>query len=235
MKKLLVTGAAGLLILVFATSASATPITIDNPSFEVPALADGGAAGNTDWSMFGTRHWAGTFDPTSTHFTGAGGTGTPTGADGENIFIVSTATTSEDPTGTYQDVTTLVAGIYTLTAAVGDMLDPTPVNFLLDISWADEGPGIVSNWTPWARYSGLATELTNGEFVEKSVQLVVEPGDPNIGKTIRIAVAAYNTETEKKTVCFDNVRLDYVVPEPATMGLLLLGGGLVGIRRRRRQ
>ena len=216
--------------LLLPGSASADSIAINNPSFEAQVFADGGSSGGdgvTDWvtTIGGTGGWVGVFNPTSTHMTDAAGNGTPLGCDGPNILDLWTASGWSHITETVSQVltgagNTVQAGTYTLTAAVGyGFTLPAGPDFSFGIS--------TSAPSNLAEYAGLATELTEGRCVDKSVSVVIAPGDVNIGETLEVYVRmTTGAEGLEYFTIFDNVRLDYELA--FTLPGDLNGDGFVG-------
>ena len=215
------------MLLSFADRAAAALITLTNPSFENPALGDGGFAGgsNPGWASasFGASTGRGTWNPDGTFFTGATGNGTPLGADGSNVYTIYGATLNSGGR-IYQDTTTsLTAGtMYTLTAALGRRASGDAVNWGIDLmttSQALNGTGMAAEHL--ARITGTPGDLTAGQFVDKTVSFTPTAGDPNLGQNLRVHFWTDGTGVGGQTsVGFDNVRLDAtggVPPPPPTL------------------
>ena len=108
------------LLALSAAFAQATSISVANYSFEDPVIATDGDYRSpvSGWSTAISSPGL-TYNPLSTEFTGAGGNGTPSGADGTNVFFASGGSHY-----CFQDTpATIAAGVtYTLTVALGESL-----------------------------------------------------------------------------------------------------------------
>ncbi|MFH1269135.1 MAG: PEP-CTERM sorting domain-containing protein [Planctomycetota bacterium] len=206
--------------LLLAGSASASPITVLNPSFQSPVRTDGKDGGATNWTkVAGT---VGVWNPEGTYFTGAAGdAGIPSGADGTQILYLLGAGAHS-----YQVLAdTLLPGTYTLTVAAGRSLPGTlstdTDSFIFSLS-TDVLGGLFGG-SPLMTYSGASTSLTEGAFVDRSLSFLVESDNIHIGELLRIDLAS-----AAGWGFFDNVRLDHApVPEPGT--LVLLATGFIGL------
>jgi hypothetical protein len=222
-----------------AGSASATPVTITNPSFQSDVLADGADSGaaTTGWLGYAdggctAGAWGGAINPTSSQFTNADLNGTPLGADGSNTLDILLGTSGDIGT-IRQDLSptdTLKAGTYTLTIAVGAEFASAKAasNYYFGLYT----PG----GTNLGAVEGYGADLTAGQLVEKSLSIVVASDNPNLGQALQVRLGGgwpLNTPTDPeitRTVHFDNVRLDFVAaptPEPGT--IVLLTTGLFGL------
>lgn len=213
--------------LVFADA-----ITIANYSFEDPVLADNTTAAKDvvpNWVCGGGGAPANyIWNPPSSRFTGAEGSGTPKGADGANVLYMG----NSGATGNFTTVTqtlsgvTLQQGTYNLSAAVGQATGFTAFghNYLILqagtawVAWVDFTPG----------------ELITAEFITKNLTYEVASDNQYIGQTITIRLQSSLTSSTARISCWDNVHLDFTgVPEPCTMVLILTGGGLCLLRKKR--
>ena len=229
--------ATGTAVLAFLTLL-ALPVgaaTVLNPNFENPTLAnDGdfnGEDADTSWIHFaGGGPGGGVYNPPEEFFTNASGTGTPTGANGTNVYSTNAGTTLDSYFGAYQEITdTQLTGgtTYTLTVAVGDYKTLTPGNWHLAISTSSMNLG-----TYLIDLSGSASSLTNDQFKDFSVSYAATGSESQIGENLKITFWGQNDGGGEEYVPFDNVRVD-VVPEPST-ALLGILGSLFLVRRRRK-
>jgi len=168
------------------------------------------------------------FNPTDDWFSGSTG-GTPTGADGTNVFSTFQAATGEFA-GVYQVIaeTPLTAGqTYTLTVAIGDYNNNTPTRWHLAISTSSMALGsYLVNYSP----TNGNELLTNDAFKDFSVQYTATGLEPQIGENLRITIWGQNHGGGGTHVPFDNARLT-AIPEPSAA---LLGGiGCLLLLRRR--
>ena len=227
-------GLAGLAFLTLLTLPSGAA-TVLNHSFETDGVADGAFTGSvTSWTPLSSggdpSPGYGTYNPAESDFTGATGGGTPSGADGTNVFTTYTGNAVGAYVGVSQVLTglTLTAGTtYTMTVAIGDYKGLTPTNWHLAISTSSMSLG-----TYLVNLSGLGTSLTDDQFNDFSVSYTATGLEPQIGEDLKITLWGQNDGTGTH-VPFDNVRLDAAVPEPSAA---LLGGiGLLSLIIRRRR
>ncbi len=194
-----------------AMMASADVITVDNHSFENPTLTDGShAASVTDWD--GTN---GTINPTSTMVT-------ESTVDGSNVVYMNPNTWMAQGTG----VNFVEGNIYTLTVAVARRLDgagSVPLQWEIALVKGTDYGSLVQLFGTIG-----ASDPENGVLTDKVLQYTAT--SDFAGSDIRILLRC--TDLDAPQAFFDNVRLD-VIPEPATMTLLLLGLPLA-LRRRRK-
>ena len=211
MKKIVAVAMAATLSLLALQELGATPITIDNSSFEDTGgvvLSDGGfttdGSGLPGWTIGPLTGSVGLFKPAGIFFSSI--------PDGEHVAY------SHGPDISQLLSATLTANTrYTLTVGVGD-----------------------ANNTPFGGYNIrlLAGGLTlaedsnsllppNGEFLTSTVVFDALPGDPRIGQSLEIVLDSFSLETSFDLVTLDASAINGVVPEPTT--LLLLGLGLAGL------
>ncbi len=88
--------------------------------------------------------------------------------------------------------------------------------------------GGLNGGSPLAIYTGATSSLTEGVFTDKSLSLVVQPGNPNIGGALRVDIGA-TKGSGGGWAWFDNVRLDYSTTVPEPSALALLATGLIGL------
>lgn len=231
--------------LAFATAFAAAVITaqgasvlINNHSFETPTLSDvanvnsGAGTGVFNGWNFVTQAGAsfedfGIENPGGGAYTGAGGNGTPSGADGINVAYLN-QDNSGLFTGIFQNVGSLQANTeYTMTIAIGQRLDR--VNGSVEFGLYNATTGATDIWaTGTALSTATNVSTTAGSFQDFSVTFTT-------GATVSndLYVAARFTETSANLIqaSLDNVRLN-AIPEPSAA---ILGGlGVLGLLRRRR-
>lgn len=200
-------------------SADAAPITIPNYSFETPEAPIHGVVG---WNYSENGNYIETRNAPAV--TGLNGTqwlsiwGDPGAAADGFVYCVL-----EDK---------LQVGTYTLTVGVGAVsatINPLS-SYLLQI-------GVLSG-PMLATYAGGPSDVQIGTLTDKSISLMVSPDNANLGGNILVAIhGQYTGDTGTNGWnAFDNVRLDYAVPEPGmAIALLLAGAGLLGGSRKRRK
>jgi hypothetical protein len=195
-----------LLLSLIANSAFATPVSINNASFESQVLSDGKyVIGIAGWSNTS----GGVFNASAAQFPG----GVP---DGQNFAWLNGGSAGQ----------TLTANLtsnseYTLSVGVGERLDSYPF------------PGYSVSLLAGGHV--LATESSlnppAGSFLTSTLHFTALSGNPYLGQSLAILLTANGTQVE-----FDNVRLDVSpVPEPETYGMMLMGLGLMGFVARRRK
>ena len=232
------------LLTLLALPAGAATVTVPNHSFESPTLTnDGNFNAATTWTAFnvGVGTGGGSYNPTEGNFTGAGGTGTPLGADGINVYSTSSSDTVGNMAGAFQVLsgTKLTADtLYTLTVAIGDYNDLKASTWNLGISTSSMAFG-----SYLSTVSGSGNSLTNDAFNDFSVSYTATGAEAQNLEDLKVTfwatgagdgVAAIGDSPAVvggTNVPFDNVRFT-AVPEPSAA---LLGGlGLLLLARRRR-
>jgi hypothetical protein len=220
MKKLMLI----LAVLLVATAAQATPIAIANHSFEAQTLSNG----SNDAFVNGWGQTSGpyVYNPTSSQFS-------PVEApDGQNVAVIN-----PDSNGAffYQDLSTAFeeGKTYTMTVSVSRRLDHTAA---FDTTEWQFGLGLDTSASMLASTSGTiaAGDAGHGVWTDFQVVYTATAADDGVGIRIRLKnIEEYlDGGAYDSAVAFDNVRLD-VVPEPATMSLLGIGGLLALVRRKR--
>ena len=202
-------------IALLQTVASASLVSVNNASFESPAVGDGSwSNGADDWlgSSFGIQDW------TDSDYTGStGNTQDIPGADGnQGIWINSGGYC-------YQDVGALAANTtYTLTVAVGNRASKSYDTSLIQLAFYQDSYG----GTLLGSSGSLGgTASAGGNHVDVAYQFVT-------GASVsgNLVIALEQTGASQANV--DNVRLE-AIPEPATLGLVgIFGVGLMVARRR---
>ena len=219
-------------------------VTVLNHSFESPTLNnDGDFLPATSWTAFnvGLVTGGGSYNPTGGNFTGAGGIGTPLGADGTNVYSTASSDTVGNMAGAFQVLTgtKLTADtLYTLTVAIGDYNDLKASTWNLGISTSSMAFG-----SYLSTVSGSGNSLTNDAFNDFSVSYTATGAEAQNLDDLKVTFWATGAgdgvaATENSpavvggtNVPFDNVRFT-AVPEPSAA---LLGGlGLLLLARRRR-
>ena len=217
----------------FSVSAQATPITVQNFSFEQPDL--GHDTSTTErfvsssvpgWSSTGSAGTGfGVADPSDRNYSGANGPVLPGTADGaQYAFLNLPSGFGNTLTYAGSSLGNFISGVtYSLTVALGGRRDGgappdhygiTLLANGLAVGVSAAAAGIADNFFDLT-YSFTATDAQNG-------------------MAIGIALSATNTGPRFEQANFDNVRLsDSSVPEPATLLLLSLGLAGMGALRRR--
>ncbi len=218
-----------------ATTQAATIIPIANYSFEDDDVAEandtnGGATSGviTDWDNVPTSgaFLNGVIDPGNVHLAGAGGNTIPLPGTADG-FQAAYGNNAQNTTITQDLVTTVADNTdYTLTVAIGD-----PSNFaataVYDIRLLANGielPILTSTLTTPVKGTFVdAVKVYRTEDVINTDTLTVQLVYPNLGGPV---VQLY----------FDNVRLTFeptVVPEPASLAMMVLSAGLMCSRTKR--
>jgi hypothetical protein len=209
--------------MLFALSAHATPVVVNNFSFEDPVAADAAlnTATPTSWTTSGgSGTWKGVYNPTNTQFAGATGSpGTlPSSAAGaQAAFFQYNGAVGY----LFQNVGALLPDTqYTLTAAVGHRLDNSSdvTAFVGLVNGVDlTGTPLSSNTFAFINgtstkgiFTDLVTSFTTGSSVSGDL-------------TIAIGVTAGVNRGNAPQMVMDNVRLDATtIPEPSSMILICI-------------
>lgn len=224
-------------LLVFATSANAASVLINNHSFETPTLAGDAEAGLATkpsgtfngWGYFMATGSSfqdfGIENPNGGAYTGAVGSGTPMGADGTNVVFLNQGI-SGGIINIFQDVGVLLPNTqYTLTVSIGQRLDRVNGSATIGLINAAFGESnawatgtLLNSTTAVSSVSGsfqdFTTTFTTGSVVDGNLYIGAQyVGDGTIQASI------------------DNFRLE-AIPEPTSAALLALGA-LGALRRRR--
>ena len=210
MKKTFLTAVA----VLFALSAMAGAITINNPGFEDPVLSDG--AWTYDYIGWNTSadEWVGTWnpDPDGAIYYGYGGNA----PEGQNVGWAAASDTDALGFGQILAETLTADTTYTLTVEVGN-------NFYY--AWNGYQVQLLAGGNLLAEDDNTLT-IASDTF-ETSTVTYTSGASVTPGQALEIRLLAKVGTGEAN---FDNVQL---IPEPATMGLLGLGA-LALIRRKRK-
>ena len=204
--------------LVSSASAEIINLSITNPSFETPTLADGDYSFDlSGWSQW-ADHGSG-FAIVANPDTAAYSSGSP--AQGSNMLAINAQANSALGFVVYQNIpVTLVSGtIYTLTVAIGNRISGHATdNFKIELD-AHDGSGN----SILARYDGLGSSLTADSWTDKTISYTATAADA--GKTLTIFLGVDTAaKTYSQVTDFDNVRLTSApIPEPGTITLLAAG------------
>ena len=196
------------------TTTSSIPVL--NPSFQTPVQDDNAYAAGapTGWTATNPGGFS-TWNPPDTIFAGAAGNGTPTGADGSQIYNFYHAAGAS--ARLYQNTTApLTAGMtYTLTVAIGARLTGNAVDVWgIDLMTTGQALGGTPEAAVYlARTTGGRADLTSGQFVDKTVQFTVPAGHPNLGQNVRVHCWS-KAAAIGETIAFDNVRLGISAATP---------------------
>jgi len=197
-------------------SARATSLTVSNYSFESEAVGvDGGTSPTVPgWTLAGSGL---VFDPQNPQYSGATAGALPVPGDANQVGVLYGGVSSFSQTLT--GVPLQPANIYTLTVAVGHRgdggTDGGANNFSIELyagaTLLASQAGNNFTFAPAFGFADATVTYTN--------TLIGFPaGD--------LRIVLNNLDTGGPQRNFDNVRLD-VIPEPATLGLGLVGGLLV--------
>lgn len=215
-----------------AGSASATAIAINNSSFQIPAMDDGGDSGTSTpyWNKdLSNTAYISIANVTDGSFPGTSGSpGLISGGDSTQLvynYMGSPGGFGGRIFAGTQNGDTLQAGTYTLKVAVGNDQNWTGGEAYLDLGTYNGASGDGNGYM--SEKHVLAASIPGGSMTTFQTQLIVSGSDPQIGNPILISLHAVNNKgSGAAVVCFDNVRLDYV-PEPGTMALV--ASGLLGL------
>ncbi|GJM24517.1 MAG: hypothetical protein DHS20C16_09320 [Phycisphaerae bacterium] len=185
-------------------------VPVFNPSFEIPALIDAdlaeGAGVIGGWTFAGTANtFLGIFNPPVGSYPTAGGSGTPTGADGANVaFLFNNGGPAESVTASQTLVDVLQDDMeYTLTIAIGKFLPNQPYSFSTYGGYAIEllaGGVVIASDTD-------SVNPDFGEFRDAFVTVSSNEVDPALlGDPLAIRLNISATDEDRSTH-FDAVRL----------------------------
>lgn len=190
--------------LIVSWAQGQTSLSINNPSFESPVLADGSSdASPDDWTEVGNlTGW--TRNPQDGQISGTTGLpGTMPGTgDGTQCFDLWNGNAIEQTLGD-----TLTQGFYVLKVAVGHQ----------NGQWGDAGNRFRIGLTLLAGTNELENTridwdyaIQEGSFDDVSLTYEATAGSPGLGEALKIRVDGYNNYAY-----VDNFRLDYYATAPA--------------------
>ena len=227
---ILIAAVAGMVLAM--ASASQGMIVIANPGFEYPVLADDDWDYSMDdggWGYYNNDGSLGPWNPTTADFPGEA-------PEGENVGWAEPG--ANGPGGFAQVLAaTLTDATYVLTVEVGNALTYSFPGYAVQLlaGGTPHTPGDGSNYTGEVTGGTLLAEdyntltIAEGTFETSTVTYAYDPVQHAhlLGEPLQIRLLALPGNGE---VYFDDVRL---IPEPASVVLLALGGlGLI-LRRKR--
>ncbi len=193
-----------ILSITFSPQAFAASLSIDNPSFEDPALADGDFTNGVlpGWDDFISGQ-TGAFDPSPTFYANPNYTLESIIPDGDNVAYSNGGFFCQDLSDTLQLNT-----IYTLQVDVGQRDDAALAGYEIHFRAFDPPPHGLDQLT----LAGVDSTGVNfpvpplpgpDSFVTNTVTFETGDSHPRAGQLLRICVIVDGTQTN-----FDNVRLD---------------------------
>jgi len=216
------------MLALLAEPASAVSLVVANSSFETPIFADTGYGSSIAPAQQGGYGWtfsqnSGAYNPPAIDYTGAGGNGTPAGADGSQVGWSNSAGDFNlyqrlaGPDGMVDNGDDPVLEpytIYTLTVAVsaraaGNFYGAMPGGYDIQLR---AGSNIFT--TSLLAGEANAVALQPGSFIDRTIvwdSALANPTDLGLPLLVvlRITNSASNAATD-----FDNVRLDAVFVPP---------------------
>jgi hypothetical protein len=224
-----------------AATACAAPVTVNNPSFEDPVIADGTFATTSapaGWSTYGNINFInrviGVLNPaTTTLYT----VPAPDGANVGVVFLLDAGPAAESGFTQTLGATLQTSTVYTLQVDIGNIAnDPNPPHSSFDFSGF---PGYRVDLLAGGNViaSDNNTLLPDeGKFLTSTVLFSVGGSHALAGQQLGIRLVNLDGANGIE-VNFDNVRLDAAaIPEPANAALAAGASALVmlGLKRRRR-
>ena len=213
-------GTAAIVSSLFISTASAVPITVLNPSFEIDNPGAGGASSGPTTNWFSVGHLDRTVGAFNTVIEP-----TPDGADAERLGWSNGGSP-------WQLLSALLAAntTYTLTVDIGDRTDHAFAGAQLRLG---TGAVLGSNLLPAVVVANTVpnnTAAPNDGWQTWQSTFTTGAAPVNLGQPLRIEL--FNPGTIQ--TLYDNVRLDAsTVPEPATSILSAIVFGAVLCKRRR--
>jgi hypothetical protein len=202
----------------------AVNVTVANPSFELPTFADGGYASYVDQGGhgWGLGDGTGIYNPPAADYPGAGGGGTPVGADGPQVGWVAGF-------GEYVIIQRLAGADGILDNADDPKLEPFTI-YTLKVSVAQRGPGNtfatvnggydiqlragVNAAAPIVARETDAVTLTPGAFVERTIVWDSALADPAVLGQPLLIILKKTIQGTFTCTDFDNVSLDATFVPP---------------------
>jgi hypothetical protein len=191
-----------LTIAVRAPWTNAAVVFVANTSFEVPAVQDNAStSAATGWDV------GNTLNPASTSYVGAGGNGTPSGADGAQVAFMSGGLGTliqilRGPDGTFgtaDDPRVTANTQYTFTLAIGARLDAPFSGYSFELDAYEAGV-----YTPLGIQTNTIVPPA-GHFVDTTLVMDTTAFPNLVGKNL--AIRLKNTVIETSQTNYDNVRL----------------------------
>jgi hypothetical protein len=194
------------------------PMAVSNPGFESPVLADGvvadGTADHGGWQFTGTpATYLGVFNPPAGSYPGAGGDGTPSGADGANVAYLFNDGGAADSAIAVQTLgdSLEAGGEYTLRVAIGRFLPDQPYAFS---TWGGYRVELLAGDRVIARDVNGALPAA-GAFRDALAWVDAATLSPGlVGRPLGIRLALAGSEAPRSTH-FDRVRLSRRLPTSA--------------------
>lgn len=221
MKRLLIPG---LFALGISMTANAGVLNILNPGFDIDVLPDGsfncnGTIGFSNWMSPGGGCGTGLLNPNITQTVGG------LAPSGNNVVY------ENGPNGYYQVLsdTYQVGMTYNFGLMIGSRLDAPPDRgYTLEFRW-DTGSGFGA---PVASITGIGTAGAGLFAPSTTLSYTVGAGDAAIGKNV-IVMFKGGTLPGIQTL-FDSAVGTTTTPEPGTLALVAVSGGLLALGRRKR-
>ena len=230
-------------VLTLAPSHGAA-VVVSNHSFELGGFTDGGVQNSFPngfgWTSSGSPAGttAGFYNPSSGYYAGAGGSGTPAGADGAQVgFLYKSGATAfqtlpgaDNILGSVDDPVLMALTNYTLTIAVGHRLVGNPAG---NFPFGTVALTLLAGSTVIAEDNNI-TSPAPGQFVDRFISVNSSTLNPALyGQALSIRMR--QTAVAESVADIDNVRLDATaVPEPISAMLCGVGAFFLGIFRLRR-
>lgn len=225
-------------ICMMALHAQAVVIPIANNSFENPVTASGGNNGLDS----GLPGWNVTSNPSGDYVINKNHASVPDNSDGNNwLYLVNRTThNANTPSAATQGIGIVQNGTYTMTFLAGT-IDSNSVGDEFSFGFYDSGSldittGInaFATETPAERAAFQALGAAGGDSMGLTISWT--PNAADLGKDLYVRFGYDTPASDSAWLVVDNVEVDFVaVPEPATLGLFALFGGLTIMLRKRKK